>query len=195
MSATYPPLGERKVPGEVGIWGFLLLDLGVFSSYFMVFLFERAGNQSGFLTGTDELNLTIGVVNTIVLLTSSLFVALAVQSLRHGRSALARKHIVGASLGGWVFIINKPIEWGAKIEAGFTPGYDVFFQLYYMMTGLHLLHVIVGMFVLYYLWKIAGSVQGPLTARQERFLENGAIYWHLVDLIWLVLFALFYVIK
>ena len=195
MLSIYPIDGGRKVPGEVGIWGFLLLDLGVFSFYFMVFVFERAKDPIGFAQGTGELGLTMGVINTLVLLTSSLFVALAAQSIRAGQADLGRKYLLGASLGGLAFIVNKPIEWGGKLSAGFSAQYDVFFQLYYMMTGLHLLHVIVGMAVLYYLWKMAGTVNDKVTERQARFLENGAIYWHLVDLIWLVLFALFYLVK
>ena len=186
---------NRRIPGEAGIWGFMLCDLTVFSFYFMTFLYERAQDPQGFLAGSRELGLTMGVINTLVLLTSSLFIALAVQSIRNGRAQLGRNYIIAASAGGLMFIINKPIEWTGKITAGFDAQYNVFFQIYYLMTGLHLLHVIVGMVVLYYLWRMAGSVSGEITPRQERYLENGAIYWHLVDLIWLVLFALFYLIK
>lgn len=186
---------ERRIPGEVGIWGFMLCDLIVFSLYFIVFLYERSRDLEGFLAGSETLGLTMGVINTLMLLTSSLFIALAVQAIRNDKATLGRKYIVGASLGGLAFIINKPIEWGSKISEGYTANYDVFFQIYYLMTGLHLLHVIVGMVVLYFLWRMAGTVKGEITTRQERYLENGAIYWHLVDLIWLVLFALFYMIK
>ena len=186
---------ERRIPGEVGIWGFMLCDLIVFSLYFIVFLYERSRDLEGFLAGSETLGLTMGVINTLMLLTSSLFIALAVQAIRNNKAELGRKYIIGASLGGLAFIINKPIEWGSKISEGYTGNYDVFFQIYYLMTGLHLLHVIVGMVVLYFLWKMAASVKGEITPRQERYLENGAIYWHLVDLIWLVLFALFYMIK
>ena len=148
-----------------------------------------------FLRGSASLHLTIGAINTLVLLTSSLFVALAVQSARNGEGAAARRLIVAAFAGGAVFVVNKPIEWIDKVRHGHVPQSDNFFQLYYMMTGLHLLHVLVGMVVLVFLWRLAGGVHRRPTARQVRFLENGATYWHLVDLIWLVLFALFYLVK
>ena len=183
------------VPGEVGIWAFIITDLAVFSLYFVTFLWERGQAQALFAMDSALLNMTIGVVSTIVLLTSSLFVALGVQAVRNGRGAAAQKHLIAAAAGGLVFIINKPIDWIAKVGAGHGPHHDNFFQLYFMMTGLHLLHVIVGMAVLAYLWRLAGQVQAAPTLRQLRFIENGASYWHLVDVIWLVLFALFYLIK
>lgn len=186
---------RKFVPGEAGIWGFLLCDLIVFSLYFVTFLYERAQRPEEFAQGADHLNITFGLINTLVLLTSSLFVALAVQSIRKGKAIAGRNYIAAAAMGGLVFIGNKCIEWMSKVGEGYTPTSDVFFQLYYMMTGLHFLHVIVGIFVLILLWRMAGHIRGPINARQTRFLENGAIYWHLVDLIWLVLFALFYLVK
>lgn len=192
------PIGQTsrtRIPGEIGIWAFLCGDLLVFTLYFGTFLYERGLDAAAFAKGSQSLHLTIGVINTLVLLTSSLFVALGVQAVRNGDGSYARKLIVAAFAGGVVFIINKPIEWIDKVGDGFGPRYDTFFQLYYMMTGLHLLHVIVGMVVLTNLWKLAGHVRQTPTPRQLRFLENGATYWHLVDLIWLVLFALFYLLK
>jgi nitric oxide reductase NorE protein len=184
-----------RVPGELGIWAFLCADLIVFTLYFVTFLWERGHARDVFAAGSHTLHLTIGVINTLVLLTSSLFVALATQAVRNGKGLAGRKFIAGAFAGGLVFIVNKPIEWIDKVQHGLTPHTDNFFQLYYMMTGLHLLHVIVGMVVLTFLWRLAGRVQSMPTERQVRFLESGATYWHLVDLIWLVLFALFYLLK
>lgn len=183
------------LPGELAIWAFICSDLSVFTFYFVTFLYERAEDLEAFRTGSAALHLPIGVINTLVLLTSSLFVALAVQAARSGNGAKAQKLIVGAAMGGLAFVINKPIEWTEKVRAGLTPQRDDFFQLYYMMTGLHLLHVIVGMTVLFYLWKLCAQIKTMPSERQQRFLENGASYWHLVDLIWLVLFALFYLLK
>ena len=184
-----------RIPGELGIWAFLCGDLLVFTLYFGTFLYERGQHAVAFASGSQSLHLTIGVINTLVLLTSSLFVALGVQAVRNGLGGQARKFILAAFAGGAVFIINKPIEWVDKVGDGMGPQYDNFYQLYYMMTGLHLLHVIVGMVVLINLWKLAGQVRHTPSPRQIRFLENGATYWHLVDLIWLVLFALFYLLK
>ena len=183
-----------RIPGEVGMWAFIISDLSVFSLYFITFLFERSQNREAFQIGSHALHLTMGVINTLVLLTSSLFVALAAQALRGGYGSVAQKYILAAIAGGLTFVINKPIEWIEKVHAGLGPHHDNFFQLYFMMTGLHLLHVVVGMVVLFYLWRLAGRVKSAPSERQLRFLENGANYWHLVDLIWLVLFALFYLV-
>lgn len=184
-----------RVPGEVGIWAFLCSDLSVFTFYFFTFLWERAGHPEAFAQGTRALHLTIGVINTLMLLTSSLFVALAAQAVRNGRGAMGQRLIAAAFLGGATFVVNKPIEWIDEVSRGLGPQHDNFFQLYYMMTGLHLLHVLVGLVVLTFLWRLAGSVRDAPTPRQVRFLESAATYWHLVDLIWLTLFALFYLLK
>lgn len=186
---------SAHVPGELGIWAFLCADLLVFTLYFVTFLWERGQHPAAFATGTHALSLTIGMINTNVLLTSSLFVALAVQAVRVGDGTKGRRLIAAAFACGGVFVVNKAIEWTAKIGEGLGPHHDNFFQLYYMMTGLHLLHVLVGLVVLTRLFKMAQHVRATPTPRQLRFLENGGTYWHLVDLIWLVLFALFYLLK
>lgn len=195
IARSEPVARTSHLPGENGIWAFIITDLAVFSLYFVTFLYERGQAPLLFAMDSALLNMTIGVVSTIVLLTSSLFVALGVQAVRQGRGAAAQKHMILAALGGLVFIINKPIDWTAKVIAGHGPHHDNFFQLYFMMTGLHLLHVVVGMVVLAYLWRMAGTIKTVPNARQMRFIENGASYWHLVDVIWLVLFALFYLVK
>lgn len=195
-TAAHPPTRSRtRVPGELGIWAFICSDLSVFTFYFITFLYERAQHADAFVQGAQALNVTIGVINTLVLLTSSLFVALAIEAIRGGEGRKAQRLIAAGAAGGAMFIINKPVEWISKVHEGFGPQRDDFFQLYYMMTGLHLLHVLVGMVVLFYLWRVAGAIRSEPTLRQLRFVENGASYWHLVDLIWLVLFALFYLIK
>lgn len=193
-TASISRAASTRIPGEIGIWAFIISDLSVFTFYFGTFFWERARNLEAFASGSNALHLTMGVINTLVLLTSSLFVALGAQAVRNGRGAVAQKYVLAASVGGLTFIVNKPIEWIEKVNAGLGPHHDNFFQLYFMMTGLHLLHVIVGMVVLAYLWRMAGQVKSVPNARQIRFLENGASYWHLVDLIWLVLFALFYLV-
>ncbi len=195
MKDIFSPVSQRRIPGEIGIWGFMVCDLTVFSLYFMTFLYERRLDPRGFLEGSQQLSLGMGLINTLVLLTSSLFVALAVQHIRNGDGARGKKYLMAAATGGGVFIVNKPLEWTSKVSMGLDAQHDVFFQLYYMMTGLHLLHVVVGMIVLRALWRMAAKVSSPASPRQMRYIENGAIYWHLVDLIWLVLFALFYLIK
>lgn len=189
------PPKVARVPGEAGIWAFICVDLFAFTMYFITFLWERGQHPDVFAAGVQSMSQTMGVVNTLMLVTSSLFVALAVQSMRRGDRRAGQARILAAAAGGLVFIVNKPFEWLGKLDAGLGPHHDNFFQLYYLLTGLHLLHVVVGMLVLHHLWKLAGIVRTAPNPRQTRFIECGAIYWHLVDLIWLVLFALFYLLK
>ncbi len=186
----------RHVPGEVGIWTFVLTDLTVFTFYFVTFFYQRGQHPVEFHSGAAHLSMTRGTVNTVALLTASLFVAIATHLVREGNTRLARRLFGLAALCGAAFIVNKPFEWLHELNAGFGPHHDYFFQLYYMLTGLHLVHVIVAMVVLYFLIRVSGQVRdGHATPRHRRFIENGATYWHLVDAIWLVLFAVFYLVR
>jgi nitric oxide reductase NorE protein len=182
----------RWVPGEVGIWGFILTDMTGFGVYFLVVAYQRTQQPEVFAHGRQLTNLWAGVLNTFLLLTASFFVALAVHHVRQGRPAAGRGMLLGTGICGTGFVVNKYFEWGAELAAGHNPLSDNFFQLYYVLTGIHLLHVLVALAVGVYLWRMAGRVRNRPTARQLRFIENGASYWHMVDLIWLGLFALFY---
>jgi nitric oxide reductase NorE protein len=195
-SATPAERHPRKwIPGEAGIWAFILVDFSVFGGYFGVFLTLRARQPADWLAGSQALSPTHGAVNTAFMLTASLFVALAIQHIRQGHVETTRKLLVGAGICGAAFIVNKPIEWISQLQAGNGAHRSEFFQLYFLLTGIHLLHVIAAMFVVLYLWKKAAKVRTAPTVLQARAFENGASYWHLVDLIWMVLFALFYLVR
>jgi nitric oxide reductase NorE protein len=186
---------RRWIPGEAGIWAFILVDFSVFGGYFGVFLTLRARQPADWLAGTQALSPTHGAINTAFMLTASLFVALAIQHIRQGHVAVTRRLLVGAGLCGAAFIVNKPIEWIGQLQAGNGAHRSEFFQLYFLLTGIHLLHVIAAVFVVLYLWRKAPKVRTAPTVLQARAFENGASYWHLVDLIWMVLFALFYLVR
>jgi nitric oxide reductase NorE protein len=188
-----PP--RRWLPGEVGIWVFIFTDLTVFAMYFATFFHERSRNPAVFAHGTAQLSPFVGALNTALLLTASLFVALAVQSLRAGRSSRARSYLLSTGLCGLAFVVNKFFEWRREVSAGYGPHHDFFFQLYYMLTGLHLVHVLIAVVLVSYLWQMAGTATAPLSPRRTRFLETSASYWHLVDAIWLLLFAIFYLVR
>jgi nitric oxide reductase NorE protein len=190
-----PPRPRGWVPGEPGIWAFILTDFAVFGGYFGVFLVLRGRQPDVFLAGSRALSPTHGALNTVFMLTASLFVALAVQRLRLGEVGPARRLLVAAGVCGAAFIVNKPIEWAGQLALGNGPHRSEFFQLYFLLTGIHLMHVIAAMFVVALLWRKAASVRVRPTPSQARFVENGASFWHLVDLIWMVLFALFYLVR
>jgi nitric oxide reductase NorE protein len=119
-------------------------------------------------------------------------VALGVQRIRIGRVDQTQRLFTAAGFAGLAFIVSKCFEWSAKLQAGHTPRSSSFFQLYFMLTGIHLVHVLIAMTLLCFMWRRAGRVQGSPTFQQSRFIENGASYWHMVDLLWLVLLALIY---
>jgi nitric oxide reductase NorE protein len=183
---------RRWVPGEPGIWALIFTDLGIFTVYFIVIMYEWGRDPAMFAAGRQTINLSAGILNTFFLLTASLCVALWVQALRQGRTDLNRRLFLGASLCGAAFVVNKAVEWSDKIDHGHTPQTNVFFQLYFIVTGLHLLHVLIAMTLLGFMRNRAAAVVGTPTLKQSRFVENCAIYWHMVDLLWLGILALFY---
>jgi nitric oxide reductase NorE protein len=184
---------QRHLPGEPGIWVIIFGDMVVFSLFFGVYLHSRIEQHQLFLASQAHLNQTFGVINTFFMLSSSWFVAMAVQAARRsmGRATpILFSCAIGCGVG---FVFMKYLEYGAKIRAGIVLTTNDFFMYYYMLTGIHLMHVLIGMGVLAFL--VHYSRGGRFEAHQVRNLESGASFWHVVDLLWIVLFALLYLIK
>ena len=188
--------------GKLGMWLFLFTELFLFGGLFIVYAVMRSKYSADFHTAALELNTFIGATNTVVLLVSSMTVAMSLTAIQQKQPKLAMGLIFITLILAEVFMMNKYFEWGHKFELHLYPGSDVmrnlphgeimFFGLYYMMTGLHALHVIIGGVLLTVVMVKIKS--GKIN--QEHFLlqENGALYWHLVDLIWIFLFPLLYLI-
>ena len=183
---------RRWVPGEAGIWALIFTDLGVFTVYFIITMYQWREHPEAFALGHGSLSLTIGILNTFFLLTASLFVALGVHILRTGRSETARKVLLGAGACGAAFVVNKYFEWSGELAHGHGPHTNVFFQMYFVITGIHLVHVLIAMTLLMFMRRRAAQVVGAPSPKQARFVENCATYWHMVDLLWLGILALFY---
>lgn len=180
------------LPGELGIWVFIVGDMLVFALFFGVFMVERGQDLEAFRQGRDSLTTAFGAINTLLLLTGSILVVLAVSAVREGLGARAPKLILGAMATGALFIVNKGIEYGDKLGAGVTPNDGDFYTLFFAFTGIHLLHLLIGMGALLYMYRLsrhARSDPGDLAT-----MESCASYWHLVDLLWVVLFPLFYLV-
>src|SRR3546814_756194 len=151
----------------------------------------RGQHHALFLQSQQHLNQGIAVINTVVLLSSSLFVALATGAARNGKVRDAF-HLFGLAVAlGAAFPILKMFEWIPEISAGLTPGTNLFFMYYYVMTGMHLCHVLLGLAILGFVMRDLHVSQRP----DIRFVETGATYWHMVDVLWLVLFALLYLLR
>lgn len=195
---SYASVSERTaghrpgyLPGTGSMWFFILGDLLIFGVYFVAFVIYRGQNEALFLQSQQSLNQDIGMINTLVLLTSSLFVALGTEAARAGKVQDGLRLLAIAFALGVAFPLLKGVEWVPKLQAGLTPGENLFFLYYYLMTGLHLMHVILGLVILGFVMKELRVSTTP----DIRFVETGAVYWHMVDLLWLMLFALFYLMR
>jgi nitric oxide reductase NorE protein len=179
------------IPGESSMWFFVIGDLLIFGVYFVAYMYYRGQDHDLFLQSQARLNLDIGAINTLVLLTSSLFVALGTSAARAGKTADGVRLFAIAVACGAAFPLLKLFEYVPEITAGVTPGTNLFFMYYFVMTGLHLCHVMLGLVILSFIIRnLRGSAKPNIS-----FVETGATYWHMVDILWLILFALLYLMR
>lgn len=187
---------------KLGMWLFIFTELLFFGGLFIVYAVSRYKNGIAFGIAGEELDVTIGAANTIILLISSATIAMSVSSIQMKRARLTIALLCATLILAFIFLINKYFEWGAKIDHGLYPGSSIlqqfghgetlFFGLYYFMTGLHALHILIGMiFIAVMIVKVRN---GKIHADRFVQLENAGLYWHLVDIIWIFLFPLFYLI-
>jgi len=188
---------------RLGMWLFLFTELILFGGLFVVYAVYRFLHQAEFELAAKELDTLIGTINTMVLLTSSLTVALSLTAIQRGKPKLSLL-LVGITIAlALVFLVNKYFEWSHKFSVGLypqspellnkPPGEILYFGLYFVMTGLHALHVIIGAVILAVMMRLIA--RGVITKDSYVKLEAGALYWHLVDIIWIFLFPLFYLIQ
>jgi cytochrome c oxidase subunit 3 len=206
METTFvlPNSGHNRddVSSKMGMWLFLFTEVLLFGGLFLVYMVYRFIYHEDFLHASHDLNVLIGTINTIILLISSMTVAMSITAIQKGDTKLSQRLIWLTILAALIFLVNKYFEWTAKFEHGLFPGMEhygtlpsgerLFYFLYFFMTGLHALHVIVGGVIL--LFVIRGIQKQAVRQDKYMFLENGGLYWHLVDLIWIYLFPLFYLI-
>jgi cytochrome c oxidase subunit III len=188
---------------KLGMWLFIFTELLLFGGLFIVYAIYRFLNPEAFQLAGQELNPTIGALNTIILLVSSMTIAMSTSSLQKRNKGLTVLLIEITLILALIFLINKYFEWGVKFEHGIWPGSQhlindmgqgeiLFFGLYFIMTGLHALHIVVGMIIM--IVALNKVQKGTVHADKPVLLENAGLYWHLVDLIWIFLFPLFYLI-
>lgn len=180
------------LPGEEGTWIFILGDMTVFALLFGVYITARAEDPGLFNSSQEELKVAFGAVNTLILLLSSLLVVSGIRAMRHGIPNLAPKLFAGAFLCGLAFSVNKIIEYSDKISHDLTPATNDFFMYFFVLTGLHFFHLLIGMALLVFL--IVQSRKPKIDERRFAFVEGGACFWHMVDLLWVVLFPLLYLV-
>ncbi len=181
------------IPGEAGLWIFLLGDMTLFAAIMLVFLWDRRAQPEVFTQSAHQLLQPVGAINTLVLLLSSYLVVRALAAHRAGGHTAARKLVGGAIGCAAVFAGLKAVEYTSELAAGHTPASGVFFTFYFVLTGLHLLHVVIGSGLLL-AWQ--GVLKRGRSWVQVRGLAEGiASYWHMVDLLWVAIFAIVYLVS
>jgi nitric oxide reductase NorE protein len=185
------PNGAKHVPGQPDMWVFVLFESLVFTSCFCVYLYTRTQHEAAFLRSQSHLLLWLGVLDTVVLLTSSWTVARCVQHARAGRQELAKRDAWLTAGLGLVFLVLKVAEWVRLIHMGFTFTSSQFFQYYFFLTAIHFVHLLIGFVVVGVLLL---QLKDAKRRRQET-VETCATYWHTVDFFWVLIFALLYVVR
>jgi cytochrome c oxidase subunit 3 len=185
---------------KLGMWIFLFTEILLFGGLFLLYSAYRAKYPLDFHEAGQHLNMIIGIANTVILLTSSLTVAVAITAIQKGNRRLVL-WCLGGTIGlGALFLVNKYFEWSSEIRRGIYPngpalqgfpdGEKIFYGLYYSMTGLHGLHVVAGLVVLTVMLEFVR--RHKITQTDFAKLENAGLYWHLVDVIWIFLLPMLY---
>ena len=197
MSRNKDTIGSR-----IGMWLFLLTEILLFGGLFMLYAVFRSKHAGEFHKAAEDLNRIAGTANTVVLLTSSLAMALSIAAIRIGKKHVSVLFQMLTVLLGCIFLAVKYFEWSAKIGHGIYPnspallklanGEVLFYGLYFVMTGLHGLHVVIGLGVLCFM--LYSTIKEKINSNDFVRLENSGLYWHFVDTIWVYLFPLFYLI-
>lgn len=205
VAEHFADLPTQQHSARLGMWVFLTSEVLFFAAFFGLYGSYYTRFTEGFKAAVEKNSLWLGTTNTFVLLTSSLTVALAVWAIRNHRRLVSLGCIAVTALLGCTFLVIKGIEYADHIEHGLLPGAYfhsheligegpiIFYNLYWLMTGLHALHMTAGIVVM--VWLAARLARKTLTGADPIALENGGMYWHLVDIIWLFLWPLLYLVR
>lgn len=184
----------ESIPGDSGVWFFIVADMCAFAVFFLVFIVGRAADPVLYESSRKMLDLRFGLANTLILLTSGAFMAQATREAQRGAWHRARAMMIAALLAGLPFGFSKVLEWQAKFAHGLTLTTNEFFTYYFVFTGIHFLHFAIGVIVLIMLQRVAMDQRKPFATRLA-WIEAGGAYWHMVDLLWIVLFAMLYLLR
>jgi len=209
LETPYRDLDQQRETATLGMFVFLLTELMMFGGLFCSYLVYRTLYFSAFQEGSRHMDLTIGAVNTAVLICSSLTMALGVQAAQKGRSSPTVSYMLITMLFGCTFLVLKGVEYYSHWRAHEVPGIgfdfvshtagvdpnkvQLFFALYFIMTGLHALHMLIGLGLV--TWITISAHKGRYTPAYHNPVENVGLYWHFVDIVWIYLFPLLYLIS
>ena len=188
-----PDHAEPRLAGDLAMWLIILAELLTFGILFLCYAFARSQNVALFNASQLTLDLNSGAINTVLLITGSWCVVRAVKAVRRNASASGVRWLLAALLCGVGFVSLKVIEFSAKLDAGIDLSTNTFYMFYILLTAFHFFHVILGMIFLTIL--MFKTWQGAYGSHEHHALETGAAFWHMVDLLWIVLFPLVYVMR
>ena len=205
LDHQFDSLDQQRESSFLGMWIFLATEIMFFGGLFTAYIIYRGQNSAGFIAGSHELDIGLGAFNTAVLIGSSLTMALAVWAAQTGKRKAIVWFILATMLLGGVFLGVKAVEYTAKFEHHLLPGpefhwpgpekagsVEMFFNLYFLMTGLHALHMIIGIGILAVLAWLAW--RGVFSPGNHNLVEGVGLYWHFVDIVWIFLFPLLYLL-
>ena len=183
----------RNPPGDLAIWIFILAELLAFAVLFVLYGVARARHVELFDAMQLTLDRNAGALNTVLLISASWCVARAVLAIRRDATAPSARWLLFGMLAGVGFLVVKIFEYSAKFEAGINLDTNLFYMFYLSLTFFHFMHVILGLVILAFVWQ--RTRQGAYSSADCHGMETGASYWHMVDLVWIVLFPLVYVMR
>ncbi len=192
MASKHKAHKGAPVSARLGIWAFLATELLLFGGLFTVYAVFRLSYPDLFHVQHLKLNRIMGALNTVLLLTSSLSMAIGIAAIRQGRQRILKIALAVTLALAAGFLCIKYFEWSEDFGHGLYPASNLFFGLYFMMTGLHGLHVLFGMLVM--VWLLLRAQRGEFSADYNTPVEITGLYWHFVDLVWIYLFPLLYLI-
>ena len=193
MTSTTTKTETKLLPGDLAIWMFIFMELLVFGIFFIAYAVMRSQNIEMFNHYQLTLNRELGAINTLLLITSSYFVVRAVQAIRSNNVQACIQWLYAALVGGAGFLVLKTFEYSDKFSEGINLSTNTFYMFYLSLTMFHFLHVILGMVILFAI--IIKARAGAYTGKNHTGIETGASYWHMVDLVWIILFPLVYIIR
>jgi cytochrome c oxidase subunit 3 len=204
LAHHFENLGQQSEASTLGMWVFLVTEVLFFGGLFLVYAVYRSWFPEGFAFASHELDITLGGINTVILIASSLTMALAVHAAQTGDRRTLVLMLVATMLLGAAFLGIKGVEYSHKFHEHHVPGpafqfeaehyrpAQIFFSLYFMMTGLHALHMVIGLGIM--LWMLVWAWNGTITREYAAPIEISGLYWHFVDIVWIFLFPLLYLI-
>lgn len=193
MNNSTNTLNKENLPGDFALWIFIFAEMLAFGVLFVAYAFARMQDVDLFNASQQTLSITSGVINTIVLITSSYFLVRGVDAIKRGFSQQCAHWLIGTFLLGGVFVGIKVVEFNAKFAEGVTLSTNNFYMFYLSLTFFHFMHVLMGMVILAFI--IIKSLRGGYSAKDYVGVETGASFWHMVDFLWIILFPLIYLIR